>query len=244
MLVPALGWGEAPTAKVIVEPMWPQKIKDLKLPGPDTTSITGGLSVVGTGTKVYLRASGTDPDGGAITGATWTLGAIPGGSTATLTAGPITNLYTLTTDKVGDYNLSLTVKDAQNETSAPVSQVITAAKGIADPQKDGKCLKCHLTAYGVDAALIVKGTTPEEKGFVAEEGVQCESCHGPGSLYKSRKTMKDKTAAVAAGLIIPDEKLCKTCHNPESPSYKEFNYAEAKKKIEHPNPNKGKPETE
>lgn len=126
----------------------------------------------------------------------------------------------------------------------PEAKKIAAAKGIADPQKDGKCLKCHVTAYGVDAALIVKGATPEEKGFVAEEGVQCESCHGPGSLYKSRKTMKDKTAAVAAGLIIPDEKLCKTCHNPESPSYKEFNFAEAKKKIEHPNPNKGKPETE
>jgi cytochrome c553 len=126
----------------------------------------------------------------------------------------------------------------------PKAKELAAAKGIADPQKDGKCLKCHVTAYGVDAALIVVAATPEEKGFVAEEGVQCESCHGPGSLYKPRKIMKDKTAAVAAGLIVPDEKLCKTCHNPESPSYKEFNYAEAKKKIEHPNPNKGKAEAE
>lgn len=126
----------------------------------------------------------------------------------------------------------------------PEAKKIAAAKGIADPQKDGKCLKCHVTAFGVDASLIVKGATPEEKGFVAEDGVQCESCHGPGSQYKARKVMKDKAAAVAAGLVVPDEKVCKTCHNPESPSYKEFNFAEAKKKIEHPNPNKGKPEAE
>jgi len=126
----------------------------------------------------------------------------------------------------------------------PEAKKIAAEKGIADPQKDGKCLKCHVTAHGVDAALIVAAATPEEKGFMAEEGVQCESCHGPGSLYKPRKIMKDKTAAVAAGLIIPDEKLCLKCHNAESPTFKEFNYAEAKKKVEHPNPNKGKAEAE
>ncbi len=126
----------------------------------------------------------------------------------------------------------------------PAAKEIAKAKGIADPQKDAKCLKCHVTAHGVDASLIVKGATPEEKGFVAEEGVQCESCHGPGSLYKSRKVMKDKAAAVAAGLVVPTEKVCIACHNAESPTFKSFNYAEAKKKIEHPNPNKGKAEAE
>ena len=129
----------------------------------------------------------------------------------------------------------------------PEAKKIAAAKGIADPQKDGKCLKCHVTAFGVDAALIAKPAVEGEKGFQAEEGVQCESCHGPGSAYKKRTVMKDQAAAVAAGLIVPDEKLCKTCHNPESPSYDEkkgFNFAEMKKKIEHPNPNKGKPDAE
>lgn len=126
----------------------------------------------------------------------------------------------------------------------PEAKKIAAAKGIADPQKDGKCLKCHVTAFGVDAALIAKPAIEGEKGYQAEDGVQCESCHGPGSQYKARKVMKDKTAAIAAGLIIPDEKVCKTCHNAESPSYKEFNFAEMKKKIEHPNPNKGKAEAE
>lgn len=124
----------------------------------------------------------------------------------------------------------------------PEAKKIAAAKGIADPQKDGKCLKCHVTT--ATAAQIAKPAVEGEKGFQAEDGVQCESCHGPGSLYKARKVMKDKAAAVAAGLIVPDEKLCKTCHNPESPNYKEFNFAEMKKKIDHPNPNKGKAEAE
>lgn len=126
----------------------------------------------------------------------------------------------------------------------PEAKKIAAAKGIADPQKDGKCLKCHVTAFGVDAALIAKPAAEGEKGYQASDGVQCESCHGAGSLYKARKVMKDKAAAVAAGLIVSDEKLCKTCHNAESPSYKEFNFAEAKKKVEHPNPNKGKADAE
>jgi hypothetical protein len=39
-------------------------------------------------------------------------------------------------------------------------------------------------------------------------------------------------------MIIPDEKLCIGCHNEESPTYKEFNYAEAVKQIAHPRPAK------
>jgi hypothetical protein len=120
--------------------------------------------------------------------------------------------------------------------ATPEAKKIGTAKGIADPQKDGKCLKCHVTAYGVDAALIVKTTATGEVGFKSEDGVQCESCHGAGSLYKSMKVMKDKAAAVAAGLVVPDEKLCKQCHNAESPTNKPFNYEEMKKKIAHPNP--------
>ncbi len=35
------------------------------------------------------------------------------------------------------------------------------------------------------------------------------------------------------GLVKPTEKECIKCHNSESPSYKEFKFAEAWKKIEH-----------
>ena len=121
--------------------------------------------------------------------------------------------------------------------ATPEAKKIAAEKGIADPQKDGKCLKCHVTAHGVDPSLIA-APKKGKKGFQIEDGVQCESCHGPGSLYKKRSVMKDRKAAVAVGLIIPDEKTCKQCHNEESPTFKDFNYEEMKKKIAHPNPAK------
>ena len=61
-------------------------------------------------------------------------------------------------------------------------------------------------------------------------GVQCESCHGPGADYKSMSVMKDVAKATEAGLVAkPGEAFCKKCHNPDSPTYKEFNYAEAVK---------------
>lgn len=108
-------------------------------------------------------------------------------------------------------------------------------KEITDPQKSDKCLQCHVTAHGVDAEMIEP--IPEgKKGHSVEDGVGCESCHGAGSLYKSREIMKDRKAAEAVGLVIPSEETCKQCHNEKSPTYKEFNYEEMLKKIAHPNP--------
>jgi hypothetical protein len=101
-------------------------------------------------------------------------------------------------------------------------------KGIASPSTDAKCLKCHSTASTVTAAL--------NGGITNEEGVSCETCHGPGSNYKSATMMKSKSDALKNGLIVPDEKLCLKCHNSESPTFKAFNYATQSAKIAHKNP--------
>jgi len=105
-----------------------------------------------------------------------------------------------------------------------------AKKYSADPQNDPKCLKCHSTYHSASADLMLT--------IKAEEGVSCESCHGPGSVYKSMAIMKDHQASLDNGLIVPTEAVCKTCHNTESPTYKAFNYTEALAKIAHPNPAK------
>jgi len=97
-----------------------------------------------------------------------------------------------------------------------------------DEKNDPKCLKCHSTVGHVDESLVAT--------LKVDEGVSCESCHGPGSGYKSNAVMKDREKSIAKGLIIPDEKLCKTCHNEESPHYKGFNYAEYVAKISHDDP--------
>ena len=94
-----------------------------------------------------------------------------------------------------------------------------------------ECLKCHVSGYDVDKSLL------GEK-FSIEDGVQCETCHGPGSEYKSKKVMEDKKLAVENGLILyaKPEELCKKCHNEESPFYKGFNFKEMWAKIKHDKP--------
>jgi hypothetical protein len=104
---------------------------------------------------------------------------------------------------------------------------IGQAKGIADPSKDQKCLKCHSTA-AINADL--------NAGITVEEGVSCESCHGAGSAYKTLTIMKSREQAIAKGLIIPDAKVCTKCHNSESPTFKSFDFAAASKLIAHPIP--------
>jgi len=94
---------------------------------------------------------------------------------------------------------------------------IAKDKGFTTPAAETpECLKCHVTAYGVDASLL--GTK-----YKKEDGVQCESCHGAGADYKTLSVMKDKEKAIANGLVIPTDlkTFCATCHNSQSPTYKE-----------------------
>lgn len=95
------------------------------------------------------------------------------------------------------------------------------------------CLKCHVSGYNVDASL-------KAAKFNMEDGVQCETCHGPGSEYKAMKIMKSREESVKNGLVIydPIEKGCVVCHNPESPTYKEFKFEERWKEIKHNVPEK------
>jgi hypothetical protein len=99
--------------------------------------------------------------------------------------------------------------------------------GIADPQKSENCLSCHTTGGGKVAV-------------VASEGIGCESCHGPGSAYKSMKIMKDISAGkedgTKYGMLKSDEAQCKTCHNEKSPTFKGFDYQAYWDKIKHPVP--------
>ena len=109
---------------------------------------------------------------------------------------------------------------------------IAKAKGLKKaPSESPECLECHTLGKTVDASLL-------EKGFDMKEGVQCESCHGAGSGYKTLTLMKDKAKAAAAGLLTYKDdaeiqKFCKTCHNEKSPAYKEFKFAEYWAKIKH-----------
>ncbi len=109
----------------------------------------------------------------------------------------------------------------------PEAKEQAAKMGVEDPQKSGKCLKCHSTAYGFTEEKV-------SQTIKLEEGVSCESCHGAGKDYMKMSVMKNKDAAVAAGLQIPDEATCRKCHNENSPTFKPFDFKERWEKIKHP----------
>ena len=124
------------------------------------------------------------------------------------------------------------------------SLAIAGELGLSGAPSDAPaCLVCHLTAYGV----------PEEqiwKPLNSEEGVQCESCHGPGRDYRKKKIMADIDKARANGLWDPgkDHEICLRCHNDASPTFdphrytlsdgstRAFDYDQAAERIDHPIP--------
>jgi hypothetical protein len=110
---------------------------------------------------------------------------------------------------------------------------IAAERGLTKPPDQAdECVKCHATAHGLDKAKIAK------KPLSVSDGVQCESCHGPGSDYRKKTVMADHAKSVAAGMWEPDKKeaICTACHNKDSPTWdaaKGFDFEAAKKKIAH-----------
>ncbi len=110
---------------------------------------------------------------------------------------------------------------------------LAQVQGINNPQENEKCLKCHSTA----AIALAGNLVSEEAKLKLEDGVQCESCHGAGEKYWSISVMKDHDKAVAGGLVVPDEKVCATCHNSESTVWPgSFDFGEESKIIAHPRP--------
>ena len=110
------------------------------------------------------------------------------------------------------------------------AKTIADGLGIEDAQQDSTCLKCHVTGYGL----------PATDKYSVEEGVTCEACHGPGEHYDHIKVMTKPDVYEQNGMVVPDEELCVTCHNEESPTYKEFKFKDAYKLIEHRTPEREK----
>ena len=98
---------------------------------------------------------------------------------------------------------------------------ISENREIKDPANDSNCLKCHSTGGG---------KTQELK----EEGVGCEACHGPGSIYSemsihvnytNRESAYNKSIKYGMYPILgikhlkKREKLCLHCHNSDRPCF-------------------------
>ena len=157
-------------------------------------------------------------------------------------------------DKDGSqYKIWQGTKHAKAYETLGTAKAKEAAKKVgvtSDPQKSEACLVCHTTGYGQPESAF-------EHKFEVKDGVQCEACHGAGSLYKSRKTMKKireelgpnkkgkSATAEKTGFVLPNEKTCQVCHSQEvkhngktykNPSHKDFNFKERWEEIKHPIP--------
>jgi hypothetical protein len=118
--------------------------------------------------------------------------------------------------------------------STDAAKAVAAKAGVKEaPDASPQCLKCHVAGYGLKA---------EQYGpkYDKTEGVTCEVCHGPASVYKTAH-MKGIDEGMKAGMLKPDEKTCLNCHNDKSPTFKgPFKFAEMYAKIAHNFPPKPK----
>lgn len=120
--------------------------------------------------------------------------------------------------------------------SKPESKTIAQLSGITqEPQQATMCLGCHSTGAHAEA-------WERDPTFHTEDGVQCEKCHGPGSEYSvDAKTMRDRDAAMRAGLVMPTPKDCLGCHQPKGSHVAvhhmpEMDMEKAAQTIAHPTP--------
>jgi hypothetical protein len=109
---------------------------------------------------------------------------------------------------------------------SPHARAFETLKAVGQ-EKNPQCLECHTTGFNAGAYKV---DDPHASEF---EGVQCESCHGPGSGYKTMKIMKDKEISLAHGLIEPTEDVCRKCHNEKGPTFKGFDYKKFTAAIDH-----------
>lgn len=82
---------------------------------------------------------------------------------------------------------------------APVAKPVPAPESAHVKVGDAKCRMCHRLQHDSWSA------SPH-----AAKGLDCEGCHGGGADFV--KVMRDRSAALAAGLMIPTKEFCKKCH--------------------------------
>ena len=80
----------------------------------------------------------------------------------------------------------------------------------AEQSADPTCVRCHATA-------IESGTPPSTiDGFHIEEGVGCESCHGPGEAHVAAGGTKDSIEGLGEDCpVCVIEAVCTGCHTKE-----------------------------
>jgi len=109
--------------------------------------------------------------------------------------------------------------------STPEATQFAKQMGISgDPQRSPRCLECHATAFHRPGEYA--------ESFALEEGVGCESCHGPGSEHARIAAVSPGAAAKGGGLLKAGRESCARCH--DNAHQRPFAYQDAFARIVHP----------
>lgn len=117
---------------------------------------------------------------------------------------------------------------------------VAAKVEVSNPQEHPSCLRCHALGFNLET-----GEAFSSDHFASEidktEGVQCESCHGPGSLFAKSTQMKkikemSQEERWGVGFYDPQPESCLMCHNDGAPcfNFDGFDYKQKFAKIAHP----------
>ena len=94
--------------------------------------------------------------------------------------------------------------------TSPVGERMARILGVGKSEQAAKCLACHALDVPVDARA---------KTFELNEGVTCESCHGPASAWLGPHTTRGWTheQSIAAGMydtrnLVRRTEKCLSCH--------------------------------
>ena len=103
--------------------------------------------------------------------------------------------------------------------------------GLPRPAAESKeCLPCHVTAFGSGPQQIASSFDPKD-------GVQCESCHGPGSAHVEDKATNASRKSDSGLKVFGDETAikaqCRTCHEG---TCGDFDFAKMWPAIRHSSP--------
>lgn len=195
-----------PTARITVEYFSPQDVHDAIQPYAD--EISSGISNLGIGEKVYLRAN----PGETMTSYTWTLKEQPTNSSAALVQTSDPAVVTLVPDSTGQYLVGLVVTDASGTSEEKtlwinggryvgVGTVGTGTINIADFA--GECAICHADieagwAETDHATFATRGLNGEVSSYYRES---CLECHTVGYGSADNDGFDDR--AEEAGWTFP-----------------------------------------
>ena len=110
-------------------------------------------------------------------------------------------------------------------------KIAQKTREVDDPATDWRCVKCHQAAFGA-------GPEQTASSYRAEDGVSCEVCHGPGSVYADEEHGPDVPNREAMGFRVlrnlsDRREVCTSCHNQASPTFIGFDLREFSRKIAH-----------